>query len=144
MENISRGKRVDNGEWIYGYYIKYQGEHYILLLKPKSFLGGFIKVHFDSVGRHTGKKDKEDTELYAGDLTKDIYVSGYSIYVICFGEYDNDKCYDTEISGYGWYTKEHAFFNDGDRETTIREFDDVLGTTHIGNIIDDPRLLETK
>ena len=60
-----RGKRIDNGEWVYGYLRRtprIAAEIY------SRNLGGTFEVHLDTVGQDTGLKDKNDNEGYKGDL----------------------------------------------------------------------------
>lgn len=65
-----RGKRKDNGEWVYGWYIKYNLLDYILPVIHSieiKFVDCFVEVHPSTVGQSTGLCDKTGKDSYYRD-----------------------------------------------------------------------------
>ena len=125
-EILFRGKRVDNGEWVYGSFIPDSMEIYY----GDKDLDGFIKpfgetkeervmveVERNTVGQYTGLKDKNGTRIFEGDIVICDYFCG----VVNF--YEGTWCV-TEEDNYPEYLY------------------DVIDLKIIGNIHDNPELLK--
>lgn len=114
-----RGKRIDNGEWIYGYYL--QGAT-AFIAEDVGLVDGhweLFKVDPDTVGQYTGLTDKNGKMIFEGDIYDaplDFGPGGFSIRrgVVVW---DNE-------SGYNWH-----YWKVADLEV-------------IGNIYDNPELME--
>ena len=68
-----RGKRVDNGEWVYGYYVQTPIFESRIYWKPfiESTSNTYHQVISESVGQFTGFKLKNDVEIYDGYILGD-------------------------------------------------------------------------
>lgn len=81
---LYRGKRADNGEWVYGYYVKdvrsyglvsnpsYREEHQIWYNKDNKQV--CAEVIPETVGQWTGMNDKDGIKIFEGDIIEcDLY-----------------------------------------------------------------------
>lgn len=78
---LYRGKRADNGEWVYGYYVKdvrsyglvsnpsYREEHQIWYNKDNKQV--CAEVIPETVGQWTGKVDTNGVKIFDGDYVGD-------------------------------------------------------------------------
>ena len=129
-EILFRGKRVDNGEWVYGSFIPDLCE---LLYGDK--LDGFIKpfgkireerlmveVDRKTVGQYTGLTDKNGTRIFEGDVIRDE---------------------DGDVMVVKWLTESAAFVLEPKPYASIYFYGTLSSRTEvIGNVFDNPELLE--
>ena len=129
-EILFRGKRIDNGEWVYGFYAYCTDGDKLSHRIYSSFAESYgekilhtiwFEVDPLTVGQYTGLTDKNSKKIFEGDIVKDAHHTG----VVSFGEFNCSCCEGV----YGW-----SFSNGADiRYHSIHE---VIGNTH-----DSPELL---
>ena len=136
-EILFRGKRVDNGEWVYGHYGKYMlmnGESVPCISTPnKEAVCGNIcyDVEASTVEQYTGLTDKNGKKIFEGDILEDTYGNETYRDVVVANRW-NCSCCD---GVYGYAFEHHAAWLD---------FRDIESCTVVGNVHDNPELLEVE
>lgn len=72
-EILFRGKRIDSGEWVEGYYVPIGEYHYILTgrLELVPYIGfEHFLVNPETVGRFSGLTDRNGTKIFEGDIIR--------------------------------------------------------------------------
>lgn len=151
-EYLFRGKRIDNGQWIYGYYIKAihhwhnHGVHEDWIATDTVQNGGWCNVRGkyavspETIGQYTGLTDKNGKKIFEGDIIqttrKGLKGEKTFRFVIKYGAYIPEE-YCKEIYNQAEVIGFYAF--DGERDFQISNYPKMLEV--IGNIHDNPELL---
>ena len=126
-----RGKRVDGGGWVEGWYVELSDgtDGVGSVIYPIGSAGCFHEVILDTVGQSTGLKDKngKGQECYKGDLLGSRY---FSTVLVVDQITEGPRCGE-------WIAKQ----KDGGYQD-LWEAITADGYKVIGNITDDPKLLE--
>ena len=131
-----RGKREDNGEWVFGSFIPDALEGGNSDLVSWGFIRRYnrdigkmetIEVDRETIGQFTGLHDKNGVEIYEDDIVRATsrYDSGNMVIVWDRGEFIQVLCED------------YATYQPGMGHYSIKNFDKKI----IGNIHDNPELI---
>lgn len=161
-EILFRGKRLEDGEWIYGYpfadtadcslkkagkcVCKHDGtEAYIVKWDDVYHEYNEFDVDHETVGQYTGLKDKNGTRIFEGDIihvvTVDCSMDRYA--VVKYGEF-MDANYSSDDPYLGWYVEFDGIQLSvlSGKQTYRCSVSDTAEV--VGNIYDNPELMEVK
>ena len=124
-EILFRGKRIDNGEWVYGNFVKgcVDDFAYIVEFGNKDLCRNFVEVIPETVGQYTGLTDKNGKKIFEGDILDGLC----GLHIVYFD--DSFACFDWE-NAIGKQSESFSGFAD-DYEV-------------IGNIYDNKEILDVK
>lgn len=130
-EILFRGKRVDNGEWVEGFFTKSGDRTFILI--DNDFAVGYVKMKEvipETVGQYTGLTDKNGKKIFEGDILSERPDGNKRVYV-------GTAEWDDERALFRFIIKDNPkyFACLGTYSTSYKV---------IGNIHDNPELLEVK
>ena len=151
-EILFRGKRIDNGQWIYGYYIKAthhwhnHGIHEDWVATDTVQNGGWCNVRGkyavipETIGQFTGITDENNNKVFEGDIVKAIIHR-------CYGSNPQIR-EETKIIAYDslgilCLKDSEDVWSDFMNELNLSGCIDDFYFEIIGNIHDNPELLRT-
>lgn len=135
---LFRGKRKDNGEWVYGgiFYQKsdeVKDKAVYIICGSLNDVGCAYEVIPETIGQCTGLKDKNGKLIFEGDIVKFINDAGKRfLYVAVW----NTSLLSWEVQEISHYVKNDYYGFD--------ELCEYGNTELIGNIHDNPELLEVE
>ena len=118
-----RGKRVDNGEWVYGYLCSART---ICTISPMGNVDEYV-VDPNTIGQYTGLQDKNGNKIFEGDIVLKRTYNGKKPFPVTF----DSGMFHCGYGG-GSSTATHGYTLD-DRQIEV-----------IGNIFDNPELMESR
>ena len=129
-EILFRGKSLDTGEWVEGYFVKYQPnsskDEWIFGIVPEYASALYlIKVDAETVGQFTGLTDKNGVKIFEGDILK--------------GQLDGEYPEDLTIVKVLWHHTGWSIKQEGFDCEPLEKSDGYLFEV-LGNIHDNPKL----
>lgn len=160
---IFRGKRIDNGEWVEGYYVHYKNSrlgkdgHVIFEILSNGEIHPMATsalVDPTTIGECTGLKDKNGKLIFEGDIVREFFEGvGTEYDYTDFGtegfkyDFEGYKIGKVTFGGYGTFitsTYGELFIEgeEADYKPTRRKRLAAYRCEIIGNIHDNPELLK--
>ena len=130
-EILFKAKRIDNGEWVEGFYIAFTGKTLIFMDVAEHYYAHALRwfeIGPETLCQFTGLCDKNGNKIWENDILM-AHLDEF---------YPEDATYETvEWNITGWVAHETG--------STDREYIDKFDLEHfevIGNIFDNPELLQ--
>lgn len=153
-EILFRGKRKDNGEWVYGNFVRgcVDDFAYIVEFGNKELCRNYVEVIPETVGQYTGLTDENGKKIFEGDIIRYADLYDYNCYLESIDNpevYDNvdlsyiltidEVVYGIKVGYPAFDLNKHDFEVNGLSELSEsgQYFYEV-----IGNVCDNPELLE--
>lgn len=161
-EILFRGKRKDNGEWVYGYYVcdetgQISEEPIAFIYHLNNHPCGWDLIPFEvipeTVGQFTGLLDKNGKKIFEGDILHFRAYRGGGFgcpigtdicYRVLFGHCNPDMDTLTEYVGFWALGKNYDEVDLYENGTSISYLVDSHGACVIGTIHDNPELMEVQ
>lgn len=144
---LYRGKRADNGEWVYGNIVLTEDKAYILPdIADFTYgdngnrirIGCFVEVNTETVGQWVTLSDRKGKKIFDGDILKYLWAKTVSGKVLCVKfclkwseDYHSYQCFAHGDKGYSY--PDITMFDFGYNKDRFEV---------IGNIYDNSDLLE--
>lgn len=145
---LFKGKRVDNGEWVIGHYVKglnMFAKEVHLIFEPTTIFyssgktDGRNEIDPDTICQCTGLKDKNSNLIWENDIVKDLFSDVYA--QIKYGGYQS--CFDsTKVEHIGFYVNWFGRYAKS-RRKDLGYWINMVDTEIVGNTFDNPELLES-
>lgn len=141
-EILFRGKRIDNGEWEYGYLYGIWEQRYILWGMTNN-VPNMVEVNPETICQYTGLIDKNGNLIWENDIVKfeDCGEEGYE-----YKEgFDFENKARVEFTEGRWSLTDFVSDNSAviDEMYNHAEFMNLWGVCEVvGNVFDNPELLE--
>lgn len=134
-EILFRGKRSDNGKWVYGYLDCDMTQKLVFIRTPREIHTDVNMVYPSTVGQYTGLTDWNEKRIFEGDIVRCVAGMTEANMVVIFedGEFRMVLCerYKTYIPGGGEYYAFRCFAKE------------VIGNIHDNkNLLKNQELLE--
>lgn len=132
-----RGKRADNGEWVYGWLIRGQHKDRLWYIVADIFSSELVPVNPDTIGQFTSLHDRPN-DFWKGETIGQKVFEGDIIHVQCGESYQGVWQHDFQATikyvsdGFYAVDEEGVCFDIGNFENSFKV---------IGNIHEDPSLL---
>ena len=158
-EVLYRGRRVDNGEWVYGYYYKIpappvclkedekvvRDEHFIVFERPNyvpdwGMPRQMVQAEVDSktIGQWTGLTDETGIKIFEDDIINYLGKNYIIKWHCSFAAFVYDPVIRPKIPKLTWQYMDNIYFASEPKRRNPRGVCDV-----IGNIYDNPELLKS-